>query len=143
MIGMICSILAGIFMSLQGVFNTRVSQKIGSWETNTLVQGSGLLLTLAILFFARNGDFKKIREVNYLYLIGGFIGVFIIFTVMQGIHSLGPTYSIAIILIAQLLSAACIDLFGLFDTTPVIFHLTKILGVLLMIAGIVLFKLKT
>jgi bacterial/archaeal transporter family-2 protein len=142
MVGMICSILAGIFMSLQGVFNTRVSQKIGSWETNTLVQGSGLMLTLAILFFAGNGSFKKIKEVNSLYLVGGLIGVFIIFTVMKGIQALGPTYSIAIILIAQLLSAACIDIFGLFDTTPVVFHFSKMLGIFLMIAGIVLFKLK-
>ena len=142
MIGMICSILAGILMGLQGVFNTRVSQKIGSWETNTLVQGSGLLLTVAILLFTGSGGFKKIKEVNSLYLIGGFIGVFIIYTVMQGINLLGPTYSIAIILIAQLLTAACIDIFGLFDTTPVVFHLSKILGIFLMIAGIVLFKFK-
>ena len=142
MIGIICSILAGIFMSLQGVFNTRVSQKIGSWETNTLVQGSGLMLTLVILFFAGNGSFKKIKDVNCLYLVGGFIGVFIIFTVMKGIQSLGPTYSIAIILVAQLLSGICIEVFGFFDTTPIVFHFSKILGVLLMIAGIVLFKLK-
>lgn len=142
MFGVLCSILAGIFMSLQGVFNTRVSEKIGSWETNTIVQGSGLALTLIILFFARSGNFRKITDVNKLYLLGGFLGVFIIFTVMHGIRSLGPTCSIAIILVAQLLSAAAIDIWGLFDTKPLCFHFTKIIGILVMVAGIILFKIK-
>ena len=142
MFGVICSILAGLFMSLQGVFNTRVSEKIGSWETNTIVQGSGLALTLIILFFAGNGNIKKVTEVNKLYLLGGFIGVFIIFTVMAGIKSLGPTCSIVIILIAQLLSASVIDIFGLFDTKPLCFHFSKIIGIVVMIAGIIIFKFK-
>lgn len=129
-------------MSLQGVFNTRLSEKIGPWETNTIVQGTGLVLTLIILIFFHSGNYKKINEVNKLYLLGGFIGVFIIFTVIQGIKSLGPTCSIAIILVAQLLSAAAINTFGLFDTDRLCFHFSKIIGVILMIAGIVIFKLK-
>ena len=52
---------------------------------------------------------KKIKEVNKLYLSGGLLGVIIIFTVMKGIKSLGPTYAISTILVAQLLSAALID----------------------------------
>lgn len=143
MLGVVFSVLAGVLMSIQGVFNTRLSEKIGSWETNTIVQGTGLALTLIILIFFHNGDFKKINEVNKLYLLGGVIGVFIVFTVMQGIKSLGPTCSIAIILVAQLLSAACIDIFGLFDTKPLCFHYTKIIGVVVMVAGIILFKLKS
>jgi bacterial/archaeal transporter family-2 protein len=130
-------------MSLQGVFNTRLSDKIGPWETNTIVQSTGLALTLIILFFSHSGSYKKIGEVNKLYLIGGFIGVFIIFTVIQGIKTLGPTCSIAIILVAQLLSAACIDIFGLFDTKQLCFHFTKIIGVIIMVAGIIIFKLKS
>ena len=72
-------------MSLQGVFNTRVSEKIGLWETNVFVQGTGLILTLIILLIAGNGNFKAIKEVNKLYLLGGVLGAIIIFSVMQGI----------------------------------------------------------
>lgn len=140
--GIICSIIAGLLMSLQGVFNTRVSDKIGPWETNVVVQSSGLLLTLLILIFSHSGNFKKIHEVSKIYLLGGFIGVFIIFTVIQGIKNLGPTCSIAIILVAQLLSAASIDAFGLFDSKPLCFHYTKIIGTAVMILGIIIFKLK-
>lgn len=129
-------------MSLQGVFNTRLSDKIGSWETNTIVQASGLILTLIVLFFFGNGNFKEIKSANKLYLLGGALGVVIIFTVMVSIKSLGTTVGIGTILVAQLLAAALIDAFGLFGSEKVPFSFHEILGIVIMIAGIVLFKWK-
>lgn len=129
-------------MSLQGVFNTRVSEKIGLWETNVFVQGTGLILTLIILFFVGNGNFKAIKEVNKFYLLGGVLGALIIFFVMQGITNLGPTYSIATILIAQLLTAGIIDSFGIFGAEQIKFTFSKFIGIGIMIVGIVIFKWK-
>lgn len=140
MSGIIFSIIAGICMSIQGVFNTRLGEKIGTWETNVIVQGSGFVFTLLILFLAGNGSFKNIKSVNKLYLLGGILGVIIIFTVMMGIGKLGPTYSIATILIAQLTAAAIIDSFGLFGAKQLTFDFQKILGVIVMIIGIIIFK---
>lgn len=142
MLGVIFSIVAGIAMSIQGVFNTRVGEKIGTWETNTLVQGSGFILTLIIMMFFGNGSFKDIKSVNKLYLLGGVIGVIIIFTVMYGIGSLGATYSIAIILVAQLIAAAIIDGFGLFDSKKISFGFNEFIGVAIMVIGIIVFKWK-
>lgn len=142
MFGIIFSIIAGVCMSLQGVFNTRLSSKIGSWETNVIVQGSGLILTILILLLFGNGHFKEIKNVNKLYLLGGVLGVIIIFTVMEGISLMGPTYSIATILVAQLTAAGIIDAFGLFDSTKISFGWTKIIGIVIMIIGIVIFKWK-
>ncbi|WP_375372959.1 DMT family transporter [Clostridium sp. CF012] len=140
--GLIFSIVAGILMSLQGVFNTRVSEKIGLWETNVLVQGTGLILTLIILLIAGNGNFRNIKEVNKLYLLGGVLGALIIFSVMRGITSLGPTYSIATILVAQLLAAGIIDSFGMFGAEQIKFALSKYIGIGVMIVGIIIFKWK-
>lgn len=142
MIGVLLSILSGICMSLQGVFNARLSSKIGLWETNVLVQGTGLIITLVVLLIAGNGNFKNLKSVNKLYLLGGALGVVIIFTVMEGINKLGPTYAIASILIAQLISAGIIDAFGLFDSTKINFSASKFIGVGIMILGIIIFKWK-
>lgn len=142
LLGIIFSIIAGVAMSLQGVFNTRLGDKIGTWETNVFVQATGLALCALVFIIAGNGSFKNIKEVNKLYLLGGLLGVVIIFTVMMGIKSLGPTCSISIILVAQLTAAAIIDAFGLFDSTKIVFGTTKIVGVLVMIAGIIIFKWK-
>ncbi|HEY8891678.1 MAG TPA: DMT family transporter [Clostridium sp.] len=140
--GIIYSIVAGVCMSLQGVFNTRVSEKIGLWETNVFVQGTGLILTILILFIAGNGNFKAIKDVNKLYLLGGALGAIIIFTVMLGIGSMGPTCSIAIILVAQLLAAGIIDRFGMFGAEQVKFALSKFVGIGVMVVGIIIFKWK-
>ena len=142
MLGIIVSIVAGVAMSLQGVFNTRLGDKIGTFETNVIVQATGLLLSLIALFIAGNGNFKNIKDANKLYLLGGALGVVIIITVMMGIKSLGPTCAISIILVAQLTAAALIDAFGLFDSTKVAFGTTKIIGVVVMIVGILIFKWK-
>ena len=142
MFGIIFSIIAGVTMSLQGVFNTRLSEKIGLWETNLIVQGTAFLFTFIAYLFLRNQQISNLKSVNKLYLLGGFIGVIITYTVMKGIGELGPTFSIGIILISQLISAAIIDAFSLFDSVKVNFHWNNYLGIALMIVGIILFKFK-
>lgn len=142
MIGILFSIIAGISMSIQGVFNTRLGEKIGDWETNVVVQGSGLVVTLLILLIFGNGHFSNIKQVNKIYLLGGVFGVVIIFSVMKGISALGATYAIGTILVAQLIAAAVIDIFGIFGTNKIPFHFTQIIGIILMIVGIIVFKYK-
>ncbi len=142
MIGIIFSILAGALMSFQGVFNTRLNEKIGIWEASAFVHGTALIASIVILFFSATGDFKRIVEVDKLYLTGGIIGALITFTVIRGMSALGPTCAVSAILIAQLLTAAAIDKFGLFNTPPMDFGWNKFLGIGVMIAGIILFKCK-
>lgn len=142
MISIILAIISGISMSVQGVLNTRLSEKIGTVETNVFVQGTALVLTLLISFFLGSSGYKGIKDVNKLYLIGGILGVIITFTVMKSIQSMGATCGIGIILVAQLLAAAIIDAFGLFDSPKISFGLKEFLGALIMICGIILFKWK-
>lgn len=142
MFGILYSIIAGISMSIQGVFNTRLSEKIGLWATNAIVQGIGFIITLIIVLLVGKGSFQNITHCRKLYLFGGVLGVIITFTVMQGIKSLGTTHSIAIILVSQLLAAALIDFFGLFDSPKINFTLNRIAGVIIMIIGILVLKWK-
>lgn len=143
MIGIVMSIIAGAAMSIQGVFNTRLSEKIGTLETNVFVQGTAFLLGLISLIFYKKGNFGEITSVNKLYLTGGILGIIITITVMLSIKDLKPAYAISIILIAQLLVAAIIDAFGLFDSEKSPFGIEKYIGLALMIAGVIVFKLKS
>ncbi|MGL5150665.1 MAG: DMT family transporter [Clostridium sp.] len=142
MFGIILAIISGISMSIQGVFNTRLGEKIGIWETSVFVQGIALVLSLIIAFIYGNGDYKLIKDTNKLYLLGGLLGVVITFTVMKSIGSMGATYAIGIILVAQLIMAAVIDAFGLFGSEKIKFSLNEFIGVAIMIAGIIVFKWK-
>lgn len=141
-LGIIFSAVAGSLMSIQGVFNTRSSEKIGLFETNLIVQGSAFIITLILFLFFGNGGLKKLTEVNKLYFLGGAIGVLITYSVMKGIGELSPTYAISIILVSQLITASLIDCCGLFETKQLQFHISKIIGVIIMVLGIIIFKWK-
>ena len=143
MFGIIFSIIAGMAMSFQGVINTRLSEKIGLYESNVFVQGTAFILSLLSVWMLGNGNFKVISEVNKVYWFGGVLGLVITVTVMLGIKGLSPAVSISIILISQLLVAAIIDAFGLLGTEKIMFHWTKFIGIALMIGGVVIFKLRS
>ncbi len=140
MFGFIIAAVAGAAMSIQGVFNTRLSDKIGLFESNTIVQGSAFILALLAMFIFGSGNIKEALAVNKLYLTGGAIGFIITVTVMLAISKLNPTLAISTILIAQLLVAALIDAFGLFGAEKIPFTFTKYIGIGLMIAGVLVFK---
>lgn len=139
--GIIYAILAGILMSVQGVFNTRVTENSSVWVTNSFVQLTGFIVCIGIWLFADKHNFSDLLKVdNKFYLTGGIMGAFIIFTVIKGMSSLGPAYTVMLILIAQLTIAYLIELFGMFGTEQVLFEWKKIIGVGIMTAGIILFQ---
>ena len=140
MIGFLFSIIAGAAMSIQGVFNTRLSEKIGLYESNVFVQGTAFLLSIVAVLIMGKGDFREIAHVDRYYLLGGVLGLIITITVMLSIKGLSPTIAISTILISQLLVAALIDAFGLFGSERIAFGWTKYVGIAMMIGGVLLFK---
>lgn len=142
MIAIILAIISGAAMSVQGVLNTRLNEKIGLWEATTIVQGIAFVLSLIAMFFIGKGNLRELASVNKVYLLGGILGVIITFTVIKTVAGLGPTYGIATILVSQLVVAALIDAFGLFGTPRITFSLNEFIGVGVMIVGIIIFKWK-
>ena len=63
LIGFLFSIIAGAAMSIQGVFNTRLSEKIGLYESNVFVQGTAFLLSIVAVLIMGKGGFKEIVNV--------------------------------------------------------------------------------
>lgn len=140
MTGVIFSILAGAAMSVQGVMNSRLGERIGTVKANSIVQCTAAVLSLLALLFSREGSFSALRETPKIYLLGGVLGLVITVTVMLGIRDLSPTVSISVILISQLTVAALIDRFGWLGSEPVSFGWTKLAGLGLMIGGVLLFQ---
>jgi transporter family-2 protein len=139
--GIICSIISGALMSIQGVFNTRVTESSSIWVTNSYVQLTGFIVCIiAWLFTGRQNITNLLKVENKLYLTGGILGAFIIFTVVKGMSSLGPAYTVMLILISQLIIAYLIELFGFFGTEQIDFDWKKLIGVLVMIVGIIVFQ---
>lgn len=145
MFGMIAALVSGALMSIQGVFNTQVTEKTGSWITNTFVQLTGFLVCLCIWFIKERNmtSFSNLMTVEPKYLLtGGIFGAFITFTVIMGMSSLGPAKAVMLIVAAQLIVAYLIEVFGWFGVEKVGFDWMKLLGTLLFLAGIVVFKIR-
>lgn len=143
MAGIFYALLAGIVVAMQGVMNTRVSDKAGVWLTNTIVHGTGFAVALAICLLLRSGSPAQLQEVPKGYLLGGAMGVLIVFSVMKAVGQLGAAYSVGIMLLSQLAFAMLIDSFGWFGSPKIPFDWGKVWGLGLMAAGLTVFKWKS
>jgi len=144
MLGMLLSILSGALMSIQGVFNTGVTKQSSIWVASGFVQFSALLVCVAAWFFTgRQGTVASLFAIDNKYmLLGGAMGAFITYTVIKGVEILGPAKANMFIIVTQLLVAYLIELFGLFGTQKASFDMSKLIGMLLLIAGVIVFKWK-
>ena len=144
MLGMLLSILSGALMSIQGVFNTGVTKQSSIWVASGFVQFSALLVCVAAWFFTgRQGTVVSLFAIDNKYmLLGGAMGAFITYTVIKGVELLGPAKANMFIIVTQLLVAYLIEVFGLFGTQKASFDMSKLIGMLLLVAGVIVFKWK-
>jgi len=141
LVGILLALLAGLLMSVQGVFNTRIMDSSNMWTTNSWVHFTAFITSIIIWFFSGRENLLSVFNVsNKFYLLSGVIGALITFTVIKSISGLGPAYATMLILIAQLVVSCLIEALGLFGTEKVCFEWSKLIGVALMIAGIVVFQ---
>ncbi|MEY9094230.1 DMT family transporter [Paenibacillus sp. RC84] len=139
-LGIMLAVLAGSLVSLQTVFNSKVNERTGSWATTTLVLGMGFLASLTISLLVEGKQTFALQNMQLWYWVSGMIGVGVVICLVQGMKLLGPTYAISIVLTAQLSFALLWDSLGWLGLEKVPFTLNKLIGVLVIVAGIVLFK---
>ena len=141
MIGFFIAMLSGALMSVQGVFNTKLTESTSLWVANAFVQFTAFLLCIAAWLITDRSSMRSLfnGEPKY-FLLGGVMGAFITLTVIKSMDSLGPAKAVMLIVIAQLIVAYLIELFGLFGVEKQPFVWRKAIGALVAIAGFIVFK---
>ena len=143
MIGIFIALISGALMSIQGVFNTEVTEKTSIWVAGTFVQLLALIVCLGAWRITDRSSFMELRNVEPKYmLLGGAIGAFITYTVIRSMEALGPARAVMLIVTAQLLVAYLIELMGIFGVEKQPFEWSKLIGMVVTIAGILIFKWK-
>lgn len=141
MFGFLIALLSGALMSIQGVFNTQVTKTSGIWVANAFVQFTALLVCLAAWLVTDRSSFATLWKVEPKYmLLGGVMGAAITWTVIQSMKSLGPAKAVLFIVVAQILVAYLIELFGIFGAEKQQFEMKKLLGMVMAVIGIIIFK---
>ena len=141
--GFLIACISGALMSIQGVFNTGVTKETGPWLTNCFVQLTAFLVCVGFFLFMEQGKVPigSLFKIDHKYmLLGGVLGAFITLTVIQSMSSLGPAKAILAIVITQVLVGYLVELFGMFGVEKVAFSVTKLIGIIIAIAGLVVFK---
>lgn len=130
-------------MSVQGVFNTKVTENSSLWAANAFVQFTAFLVCLAAWLLTDRTSFKDVISVEPKYfLLGGVMGAFITLTVIKSMDALGPAKAVMLIVISQLIIAYLIELLGFFGVEKQPFSWRKVIGALMAIAGFIVFKFK-
>ena len=141
MIGFFIAMLSGALMSVQGVFNTKLTESTSLWVANAFVQFTAFLLCIAAWLVTDRSSMRSLFNVEPKYfLLGGVMGAFITLTVIKSMDSLGPAKAVMLIVIAQLIVAYLIELFGLFGVEKQPFVWRNAIGALVAIAGFIVFK---
>ena len=139
--GFLSALISGALMSIQGVFNTNVTKQTSLWVSTGWVQFSAFLVCVAAWFFTGRESIGMLWQDKY-NLLGGVIGAFITITVIRSMGSLGPARAVMLIVISQLAVAYLIELLGIFGVERADFQWRKLLGMLICIAGVIIFKWK-
>ncbi|MCI9593977.1 MAG: DMT family transporter [Lachnospiraceae bacterium] len=139
--GIIIALLSGALMSVQGVLNTAVTKQSSIWTAAGWVQISAFAVCVLMWMFGGRQPIGALWQVQPRYmLLGGILGALITYTVIRSVNSLGPAQSALLIVVAQIIIAYVIELFGLFGVEKAGFEWKKVIGALVAIGGIIIFK---
>ncbi len=144
LIAMLVAVLAGLTMALQGALNSILGKVVGLLEATFIVHVIGTVTVLLGLFVLGlgKGDLIKLPQAPWYTLIGGVLGVLIVYGVVFSIPKLGVAIATTAIIVGQVSTALAIDHFGLFGLDRVPFSWIKVIGVLLLAAGARLMLIK-
>lgn len=139
--GILFAVFAGIFITLQGTFNAKLSSHIGIWSTSIITHLIGFIIATTVFLLKEEEKVTDLKSIKKIYLVAGAFGGFIICAETMAIYSLGVTLTAGTLMVAQLLTATVIEMKGLFHIKKIQMERYHIVGTIIMIIGIVVFNM--
>ncbi|MEA3422954.1 MAG: DMT family transporter [Bacillota bacterium] len=143
-IGISIALLAGIFISVQGSLNGMVGNNSSVAAVVSIPVAVQMVIYFVVIIF--NGGFRnEIAEIfNYNYgvillIISAFLGIGIMITLTVSVMKVGPLLALSTVVFSQLLLSMIIEHFGWFNMAVKTISFSRILGLVFMIFGIMLF----
>lgn len=129
--------ISGAAMALQGTLNTALGKILGIWESTLIVHVVGTITSLLIIFIlgAGFGGLSKMSSAPWYAYLGGVLNVVIIYAVVRSMPQIGVGNATTAIIVAQLITAFCIDCTGAFGMKKIPFHYIDLLGIALLAVG--------
>ena len=129
--------VAGLAGAMQVSFMSQLGDRItvvGAVAFATLF--TAVVALLLLLIFRRTfAAYRDAFNHPWWMLMGGLLGLLIIFTITYAGGRLGVAATVGILIAGQLLMGAAIDRWGLFGSTKIPLHWPRVLGIVLLGAG--------
>jgi len=135
-IAIVAVMIAGALVGIQHPLNAELAQHIGGLDSALMNFVTGTILLAVIVFATKQaGGIRRVTEVRWYYLLGGFIGVITVITALTAVETIGAAGLTAAIVTGQLLSSVALDRFGAFGLERRPITLVRVSGVALLIVG--------
>ena len=129
------SIFTGIVLAIMISLNGGLGNISGNYASSVIIHFVGLIGIIFVLIFTKS-KIKNLKGIPFYMFTGGLIGILTVLFTNIGFNGLGVSLTVSLSLLGQLITSLVIDHFGYFNMTVVEFDKKKILGLIVIIAGI-------
>lgn len=134
------AIVIGTLMPLQAALNAELTKFLKHPYLSAFISLSvgALILAIIVLFHGGYGEVKRLGQIPLHLYLGGILGAIFVGSSLFFIPRMGATAMIAAFVTGQLIGSVIIDHYGLLGLSPNPVTLTRIVGVILLFAGLFL-----
>lgn len=131
----------GLLIPFQGIMTASLSQKLDNPYLSAVINfGGGLIIFLMALMFSMNSfpAVKKLSTIPWYLYLGGVVGSVFILGALFSLPKIGSMSFFALVIFGQLITTLLVDHYGVFGVPIHRIDITRIAGLLLLIAGTIL-----
>jgi transporter family-2 protein len=131
---------AGCLVGLQAPINSRLGKVLGSVQAATFSFLVGTLVLVLVASFVRGGlgTLGNVGRAPWWALVGGVLGAIYVTVALVAVRTLGASGLTAVVITGQLVISVVIDRFGLFGIAKQHVGAPRVIGLVLLAAGVVL-----
>jgi bacterial/archaeal transporter family-2 protein len=131
---------AGCLVGMQAPINSRLGKAVGSVQAASFsfVVGTVVLVLIAAIVRGGLGDLGHVGRAPWWALVGGLLGAVYVTVALVAVRTLGASGLTAVVIAGQLVISVVIDRFGLLGVARQSIGVSRIVGLALLVAGVVL-----
>jgi bacterial/archaeal transporter family-2 protein len=142
LLGIVAALATGIAIGVQSTLTSRIGSLIGDFKTGVLMNAIGGLIAglffMVLLIVKGKGFWQLPGTTLVMLIIAGAIGILIITGVSFSLKNAGVAAGLATLILGQMIVSVIVDAKGWGGGAPIPITWPRILGLLVMAAGVYL-----
>jgi bacterial/archaeal transporter family-2 protein len=139
-LAVVIGVAAGCLVGMQAPINARLGKTVGSIQAATFSFLVGTVALVAVAAFVNGGlgQLTHAGRAPWWALVGGLLGAVYVTVALIAVRTLGASGLTAVVITGQLAISVVIDRLGLFGIARQHIDVSRIVGLVLLVAGVVL-----